>query len=183
MDRGPGVLVFRSAKAGRTGRGVSDRLWRYFVEGGEDGAFLRYSTVVAEAPNDLTAEQVEAADYLDTNLNIPIFSAAFVAATREHLAEDLEFYPCVVRCAGRDLDTFHMGRVKKYLPLVDRARSTYRMLPAGGRLLRRPAYDPRLADRFMIARDDEHRAGVVCAPRLVELVQRAGLRVNFVPAS
>jgi len=178
----PDLVVFGSGKAGRSGSGVSDRLTRYFVDGDGDGAFLRHTTVVAEAQDGLTPELIEAADYLGANLPIPIFSAAFAAAVGAQLAADLELHPCVVRCRGRDFDTFRVARTKTYLPLVDPARSDYVTLSTGTRLLRRPAYDPGLADRFLIARDERHRASVVCAPRLADLVESAGLRVDFVPA-
>jgi len=71
---------------------------------------------------------------------------------------------------------------KTYLPLVDPARSDFVTLSTGTRLLRRPTYDPGPADRFFVARDEHRRASVVCAPRLADLVESAGLRVTFVPA-
>jgi hypothetical protein len=98
------------------------------------------------------------------------------------VAQDLEFHPCVVRCRGHDFDTFQVARTKTYLPLIDPARSEYVTSSSGTRLLRRPAYDPVLADRFLVARDEQDRTVVVCGSRLVELVRSAGLRINFQPA-
>ena len=135
--------------------------------------------MVARAQGGLSAQLIENADYLAASVRIPIFSAAFVAATGAELDQDLEFHRCVVRCGDREYDDFSVARVKTILPLIDEARSRHR--PAAGDgppILTEPFYREEYADRFLIARDARFRT-LVCSPRLVKLVQSHKLRVRF----
>lgn len=182
LRHGPDLLTFVSAKNGRPSPSIGQRLNAYFVHGTDDGAFLRHTAVVAQADDGLTPERLRSADYLRTTSLVPIFSAAFVEALAADLAADLDFHPCVVRCAGVGLETFFVARTKTLLPLVDAARSAYRPLTDGSPMLVRPTFHEGLADRFLIARDEEHRHLLICTPRFEALVRSHDLAVDFTPA-
>ncbi|MGW4462495.1 hypothetical protein [Micromonospora sp. NPDC004704] len=179
LARVPALFDFVSAKTGEPSPGTSARLTSYFVDNSDDGDFLDHTDVVARAQEGLPARLVREADYLTASVRIPIFSAAFVAATRTELERDLEFHRCVVRCEDEEYDDFSVARVRTVLPLIDEARSQQRPAAGGGPpILTEPFFREEYADRFLIARDARYRT-LVCSPRLVELVQSHKLRVRF----
>jgi hypothetical protein len=180
MDRVPDLLDFVSAKTGRTSPGTSARLANFFVDNLGDDEFLQHTAVVAQAQEGLSPELLLNADYLPASMRIPVFSAAFVAATRTELEQDLRFYRCVVRCRGQEYDDFWVAQVKTVLPLIDETRSQFRQLAGGGDrpLLTQPAFHEEYANRFLVARDAVYRT-LVCSPSLVKLVQSHKLRVRF----
>ena len=135
----PALIDFCSGKPGRSHEGVRRRLFDYFVLNEGDGRFLNHTTVVAQAQDGLSADLVRSADFLEGVAGPPIFSAAFVAATRAELADELEFHRCVVRCQGAEFDGFFVAKVMTYLPLIDPERSRFVTLDSGTALLAQPA--------------------------------------------
>ena len=90
------------------------------------------------------------------------------------------FYGLVVNCQDQKFP-FHAAETKKYLPLVDKGRSTFMTL-AGAQILDKAVYRAEIDTPFFLARDMESKGTLVASEAFRTLVQSRGLAIDFIPA-
>lgn len=154
------------------------RISSFFIWGeGEDKPF-RFFKPKAVAQSRVQFADIASADYVQANIGVPIFSENARTVLKAAFPNDLAFYECVVDCRGH-MVPFYLGKVLRYLPLVDEAHSEFRTLSEDERVLTRAVY---LADGlpiFSIARDERHRERLVVSELFVNRCKATGLTIDF----
>lgn len=186
LDRGPvaGTLYRLESTIDANGdlfdiRNPKGRISSFFIWDRGDDTSLRYAKPTAEAQELIRLRQVLEADYLRASIGVPLFSEKARAVLSEALPDEIRFYECTVSCDDRELP-FFLGKVLRYLPLVDQDRSRFRTLSAGEKVLTQAVYRAGIEDHdFAIARDADFRERLVVSQRFVDLCHDAALNVGF----
>ncbi|QKZ02422.1 imm11 family protein [Pseudomonas eucalypticola] len=159
-------------------RDVKGRLSKFFIWNEIDGGFLKFTVPRGEAQAGITPRRLQVVDYLETDIGIPVFSRKAKDRLLEVAPGEVEFYECVVVCKGEEY-SFFLGKILKYLPLIDEQRSTFRLLAEGERLLDDAVYKDGTIAEFYMARDREFCERLVVSSQFVELCKQGGLEVGF----
>jgi len=159
-------------------RNPQGRISSYFIWDRGDDTSLRYAKPTAEAQDLVRLRDVLDTDYLRADIGVPLFSLKARAVLARELPDEVRFYECTVTCDDRELP-FFLGKVLRYLPLVDQERSRFRTLAAGGKVLSQAVYRTSTGDDFAIARDADFRERLVVSQRFVDLCHDAALNVAF----
>lgn len=146
---------------------------------GTDKPFL-FSKPKAVAQPRIRFAEVVVSDYLEANIGVPIFSERTRQVLASALSNDMAFYECSVECEGKAL-SFYLGKVLRYLPLVDEAKSEFRVLTDGQKVLSIAAYRSDNLPEFYIARDINHRERLVVSDFFVDKCKAMGLNIDFAP--
>lgn len=154
------------------------RIAAYFIwNEGNDKAF-QFSKPRADAQGRVKLKDLLAADYLQANIGVPIFSAKGKNILASSIPDHVRFYECLVSCEGQE-QVFFLCKVLSYLPLVDKQRSSFRTLSEGEKILTQAVYRDDIEQEFFIARDAEFHERLVVSQGFVELCQREGLHIRF----
>ena len=153
------------------------RLLMYFTLPAGDGKFLQFTRPQAIAQELVKHEDVIAADYLEAQIGIPIFSAKAKLVFEATLPGAMDFFACDVHCDGQ-IDEFFLAKVNVYLPIIDPERTEFRLV-GSHRLIVKAAYKAANGDDFAIARDVDFCERLVVTDRFVEICQLSGLNIDF----
>jgi hypothetical protein len=154
------------------------RISSFFIWDRGDDKSLAYAKPRAEAQELIRLRDVLETDYLRASIGVPLFSYKARTVLAGALPGEIRFYDCTVRCDDSELP-FFLGKVLRYLPLVDEERSRFRTLAAGQRVLSQAVYRTDAGPDFAIARDAEFRERLVVSQRFVDLCHDEGLNVGF----
>ncbi len=155
------------------------RLAAFFIWNEGDGKFLQFSKIRAQAQERVRLNEVRSADYLRANIGIPIFSAKAKDFINNIIPNDLKFYECEISCEGTE-EIFFLCKVMKYLPLVDRQKSSFRTLSGGEQILTNAVYRIDIDEEFYIARDTEFCERLVVSKKFVDLCRSERFHIEFV---
>lgn len=154
--------------------GSADRIADYFIHNRGDGKFLQHSPLRAVAQSGYTPDALEGTDFVAASLRIPLFSSRFVEALAPMLKDEVQFHPCTVTSADREVE-FHAAKILMFLDLLQSSQPR----PSLGRPLLGAKYREEFDRAFLMARDTTSRARYVVSQPLRDAVEREGLRVGF----
>jgi hypothetical protein len=130
--------------------------------------------IVGRAQRGLTDRILASVDYLLAQTSIPLFSQKFVDKT--HLSDkEIDFIPCQVISEKEKSHYFYIGRVHRFLPLID-VIETERAERLS--VLASPIFRDNVSD-FLIARDQDRRTMLVVSDRFKELCEMNSLCIDF----
>lgn len=155
------------------------RLAGYFIWGTDEGKFLAHASPRGIAQSGTAPADVARADYLDINIGIPVFSANAVELLQRSAEEEMTFHSCVIECDGNDFP-FFLARLNKRLELVDRARSTFRSLTDGEKVLSGAVFHDSFDEEFLTARDVEFPGRMAVSATFRELCLQHQLVIDFI---
>ncbi|QGZ40037.1 hypothetical protein IP92_05903 [Pseudoduganella flava] len=154
------------------------RLSAYFIWDEGDGSFLKFKPLRAEAQEFITELQVQAADCLDADVGIPIFSEKARDVFARDIPDELDFYAITVAVRSASC-RFYLAKTNVYRNLVDEERSTFRAMRDGGKLLQVAAYRSDIAPDFAIARDATYRERLVATRKMIDIIGANGLAIAY----
>lgn len=152
--------------------------YNYFIEGFNDREFLTHKKLVFTAQQGYNSDNIEKIDYLKCSSPVPIFSQRFVEALQDNLEQDIEFIPCKVICNNISYD-FYVGRILKFLPLIDKEKSEYYELSEGEKIIDIPVFSSSVNTDFYIARDSEEKYIYAITDRMKEFLIKHNFNVKL----
>ena len=160
------------------GQGRVARLFNYFISNSNDGKFLKYTTPVGIAQEDMRESDLEKLDYLDAVIGIPIFSERFVETLGSLLAQEAEFHPAEIICK-RKTKTFYLTRIIRFEEWIDRDKSDYVTLDDGVKILSSTnVVTKNVQSEFYLARDTVH-TNWVASEKLKRLAEQYKMNMVF----
>jgi hypothetical protein len=143
-----------------------------------DGSFLKHRVPLLTANKRIKLKKVETADYLPLIVNIPIFSEKAKNLFSDIFPNEADYHECCVDCEGTRLK-FYLCRILKFIPLINREKSTFRHLTDGTPMVHFPVYHEKFADNFYIARDEEHTSYLGVSQLFVDRCKSEKLKIDF----
>ncbi|GAB3694905.1 hypothetical protein [Corynebacterium nasicanis] len=138
----------------------------------------RWISLSADEQDNL--ELMRQADCLDLMIGAPVFSRRLVESAPTDLLAELELYDAAIDLVE---GYFHVAGVKKYLPLINEEKSSYRLLSDGSRTISRKVFSPWDGEPFYLARDINYPETLVAGHPMVEFCRKNNFRVLFTPVN
>jgi hypothetical protein len=156
----------------------SGRLMRYFIKGDNDGKFLQFTKLKAQAQPLLTVDAIKDADFLEADVSIPVFSIRAAEILKENAPEEFEFHPIFITVGDAERE-YRLCKVKIYTKMIDSAHSSFIEFSDKTRIINEAMYFSRFDCQFYMARDLEHVSRYVASEKFVALCQRYTLNIAF----
>lgn len=170
--RTKGALVELSDPAGR--------LSRYFIWNDGDGKFLNFTKSRGIAQDPLAEDDLKSLDFLQSNIDIPIFSKKAKLIFEIELPDEMEFHEITIS-SGLQEHLFFLAKIKTRLDLVDEARSSFRPSRGEDPIITKAAFKESISVDFGIARDSKNLEEWVVTDKFTEICRKFKLNIFFSP--
>ena len=91
---------------------------------------------------------------------------------------EASFYECHVTCQDKMLP-FYLFKTNKFAHLIDKEKSSFRMLGEGERVISKAVYLDDFDDKFLIARDIEFCERLVVSESFAKICEVSNLTIGF----
>ncbi|EFR56214.1 hypothetical protein POZ07_22105 [Bacteroides uniformis] len=102
----------------------NERLMGYFIFNDNDGNFLQYMKLTGIPQKDIKQDVLDTCDYLQGNIDIPIFSQRFVNLMTPILKNEVYFYPIDIY-NNNTHTTFYLTKILKYMDFIDYEKTAH----------------------------------------------------------
>lgn len=157
------------------------RLSGYFIFNDGDGKFLQHMKLRAEAQENLRAEEILHADFLQCNINIPVFSKKAVEVFVREIPDALEFHSIEIQAGGSGYE-YYLTKILTCTNVIDSERSTFLEMNGVDGIIDVPTYRSKFDSIFYIARDSSYPPYIVVSDKFVDLCIENCLNVDFADA-
>lgn len=107
-----------------------------------------------------------------------LFSGRFINILGKKLEEDIQFYPCILKCENIDFKWYAI-RIKRRIPIIDETTSIYRELSDGIKFLDVPRFKKDISTPFFIAKDTVWKSCYVVSELFKELCEKNNMLIEF----
>ncbi|MEY8711671.1 hypothetical protein [Mangrovibacter phragmitis] len=154
------------------------RISSYFIWSEGNGSFLNFMTPHGVAQKKIRYSDVSELDFLSANIGVPIFSEKAMNEIDDFIPGKLEWYKIIISCEGHDV-ACNLCKVNRYLSLIDKDKSFFRVLSDGEKILSKAVYKDTFEDDFIIARDVDFKERLVVSQSFVDFCHSKNLKINF----
>jgi hypothetical protein len=154
------------------------RISSYFIWNEGNGSFLNFMTPQGVAQKNIRYSDVSELDFLSANIGVPIFSEKAMHEIDDFISGELEWSKIIISCEGRDV-ACNLCKVNKFLSLIDKKKSLFRVLSDGEKILSKAVYKDTFEDNFIIARDIDFKERLVVSQVFVDFCHAKNLKINF----
>lgn len=160
------------------------RLMDHFVFDDDNGTFLNYIKLSGVPQKNIKRSILDNCDYLQGNIDIPIFSQRFVELMSPFLKNDVRFYPIEIYNDGESV-TFYIAKIFKYMDFIDfdKSNAVVARDRENGVFFSSPIVIKPNLSPFLIARDINEPFRWFVSDDFRQYVKKNGLQIKFLNIS